>query len=388
MMHRALSCAVLLFAFCINAGADAGGALGAQDSARAATDAQARRVNDRIRALQAEADRLAGQARTLLVELRELEIEQQMQTERVAQADQEVARGEAAVAEASRRLQALEQQRVAQLPDLKAQLVDIYKRGRSGYARLLFGGSSMRDFSRSTRAVAALMRINEQRIADHRRTLDEVQTERAALEGTLRELETVAGEARQARAAAARAVASRAALIAQIDRRRDVNAQFSGELQVAYERLQEQIANTATGRPVEAVSIPLAPFRGTLEWPAAGRLAVRFAQPSGRPGDTTVRNGIEIAAPEGAPVQAVHSGIVSYAEPFTGFGNLVILDHGSNTFSLYGYLASIEVIRGTPVEAGAAIGRVGSAPAGAPALYFEVRVDGRSVDPVQWLRPR
>ena len=391
MKHRALACAVLTFALCADAGTDAGtdaGAAAAQDPDRARTDAQARRVGDRIQALQAEADRLAGQARTLLGELRELEVEQQLQTERATQAGDDVARGEAAVAEASGRLQALDQQRVAQLPDLQAQLVDIYKRGRSGYARLLFGGSSMRDFSRATRAVAALMRINEQRVADHRRTLDEVTAERAALEATLRELETAAADARQARAAAARAVAGRAALIAQIDQRRDLNAQFAGELQLAYERLEQQIANVAAGRTAEPVAVPIAPFRGTLEWPAAGRVSVRFAQPSGRPGDTTVRNGIEIAAPDAASVQAVHPGVVSYAEPFAGFGNLVIVDHGGNTFSLYGYLASMGVSRGASVDAGAELGRVGTAPTGPPALYFEVRVDGRSVDPVQWLRPR
>ena len=388
MKHRVLACAVLAIAFGTGAGIGAGATATAQDADRARTDVQARRVNDQIRALQAEADQLAGQARTLLVELRELEIDQQLQAERAAQAGEDVARGEAAVAEATRRLQALEQQRVAQLPDLHAQLVDIYKRGRSGYARLLFGGTSMRDFSRSTRAVAALMRINEQRVSDHRRTLDQMQTERAALEGTLRTLETVAVDARQARAAAARAVATRGARIAQIDQRRDLNAQLAGELQLAYERLQQQMANVSAGRAAEPVAVPIAPFRGTLEWPAAGRVTVRFAQPSGRPGDAAVRTGIEIGAPEAAPVQAVHPGTVSYAEPFTGFGNLVILDHGGNTFSLYGYLASIAVTRGAAVDAGAEVGRVGSAPAGPAALYFEVRVDGRSVDPVQWLRPR
>ena len=380
MPARVVSCALLVLALCA--------AAVAQDNSRARTDAQARRVNDRIRALQAEADRLTGQARTVLVELRELEIEQQLQMERVAQAEEDVARGEAAIAEAARRLEALENQRIAQLPDLEAQLVDIYKRGRTGYARLLFGGSSMRDFSRATRAVAALMRINEQRVAEHRDTLAQVQAERTALEAKLRDLEAVALEARAARTAAARAVTARSALIAQIDQRRDLNAQFTGELQLAYERLQEQVANAAAGRAAEAVIVPLAPFRGTLDWPAPGRIAVRFAQPSGRMGDTTVRNGIEIAAPEGAPVRAVHPGTVSYAEPFTGFGNLVIVDHGANTFTLYGYLDSIAVTRGTAIDAGAEVGRVGSAPAGPPSLYFEVRVDGKSVDPVQWLRPR
>ena len=79
---------------------------------------------------------------------------------------------------------------------------------------------------------------------------------------------------------------------------------------------------------------------------------------------------------------------MAYADVFTGFGNLVILDHGGNDYSLYGYLASMAVARGDRVEAGTELGRVGLAPAGPPALYFEMRVDGRSVDPVQWLKSR
>jgi septal ring factor EnvC (AmiA/AmiB activator) len=115
---------------------------------------------------------------------------------------------------------------------------------------------------------------------------------------------------------------------------------------------------------------------------------VAFGQPSGRPGDIAARNGVEIAAGAGAPVAAVHPGTISYAESFTGLGNVVIIDHGSNAFSVYGYLESIGVGQGTIADAGTELGRVGSAPAGPPALYFELRVDGRSVDPIQWLEPR
>jgi septal ring factor EnvC (AmiA/AmiB activator) len=51
-------------------------------------------------------------------------------------------------------------------------------------------------------------------------------------------------------------------------------------------------------------------------------------------------------------------------------------------------MASISVSRGQQVDAGTELGRVGAAPAGPAALYFELRVDGRSVDPIQWLKPR
>ena len=359
----------------------------AQTPDRGRTDSQTRRVNDRMTALQREAERLAGEARTLVGDLRALEIERDLQIERAAQAQAAVVNGQTAVQQTTDQLAAREQQRIAQLPDLESQLVDVYKRGRAGYARLLFGVSGVREFGRSTRAVAGLVRINEQRIEEHRRTLEAMQQERTALEAKLRELQASEADARQARAAAERALAARTALVAQIDARRDLNAQLAGELQIASERLQQQVTGLSSGQPVLPVAVPLAPFRGALDWPVAGRISGAFGQTSNRLGGTA-RNGIEIGAPEGTPVQAVHSGTVSYADAFTGFGNLVIVDHGTNDYSLYGYLGAISVKMGDTIDSGAELGRVGTAPVGPPALYFEIRIDGRSVDPVQWLKAR
>ena len=347
----------------------------AQSPDRSATDATSRRVNERIRALQAEADKLATQSRTLLGDLRQMELRRDIAVEQVKEADAAVASAQLALQQTTTRLNELEQQRESQLPDVKVRLVDLYKRGHGGYARMLFDASGVREFARAMRAVAALTSINEQRIEAHRRTLMELRQQRDALEGRTHELDAAAKAAARARVDAERAVTAREALIAEIDRRRDLNAQLAGELDVAYQRLREQLANAAAGRPVQPVSLPLASFRGALDWPAAGRV-------------TRARNGIEIAASEGAPVNAVHPGTIDYADPFTGFGNLVIVDHGGNYYSLYGYMASIGVSRGQQVDAGTELGRVGTAPAGPAALYFELRVDGRSVDPIQWLKPR
>ena len=358
----------------------------AQTADSTATDAMARRVNERIRAMQAEANRLASQARTLLGDLRRLEIERDIAAEQVKSADAALMQAHLALGQTTERLQTLEQQRVSQLPDLKVRLVDIYKRGRGGYARMLLDVRGVREFTRAIRAVAALTSINEQRITQHRKTLAELQQQRDAMQRRTRELEQAAVEADRARAAAQRAVAAREALIAEIDQRRDLNAQLAGELGVAAQRLQQQLANLAAGRAAEPVAVPLASFRGALDWPAPGRITGPFGAAS-RPGGVA-RNGIDIGAPEGASVTAIHPGTVDYADSFSGFGNLVIVDHGSNYFSLYGYLGSVEVSRGQRVNAGTALGRVGTAPAGPPALYFELRVDGRSVDPLQWLKPR
>ena len=346
-------------------------------------DAQTKRVNDRIQALESEARQLAAQSKTLLGELRQLEIERDLRTEDARQAETAATEAQRSLDTTSARVAELEQQRQAQLPDLRAQLVDIYKRGASGYAQMLFGATDVREFGRATRAVASLSKINERRLAEHRATLAALRAERAAMEKNAEELRTRQHQAEQARAAAQRAVAARTALIARIDARRDLTAQYVGELQTAYSRLQQQISSSAAGR----VEIPLAPFRGALEWPVIGRITSRFGQ-ADRASDTAVKNGIDIAAPDGTVVKAVHGGTVAFAGPFTGFGTLVILDHGASNFTLYGSLSSAAVDRGAVVDAGTEIGRTGSGAGATPGLYFEVRIDGRSVDPLQWLKPR
>jgi septal ring factor EnvC (AmiA/AmiB activator) len=98
------------------------------------------------------------------------------------------------------------------------------------------------------------------------------------------------------------------------------------------------------------------------------------------------RNGIDLSLPEGQSVAAVHEGVVTFAGPFTAYGNLVIVDHGGGASTLYGHLGSRSVNKGDRVSVGTSVGLSGRNPNGNPALYFELRIDGQPVDPLQWLR--
>jgi septal ring factor EnvC (AmiA/AmiB activator) len=223
-------------------------------------------------------------------------------------------------------------------------------------------------------------------VAAYRDTLVQLRAATTSLEERGARLQALQQQAVTARQAAARAVANRAALVAEIDARRDLNAQLIGELQAAAERLGS-LAPAAVSSA--SVILPIRPFRGDLDWPAAGRLAARFGrQRDARFGTTVLRSGVSIAAPPGSPARAVHEGVVAYAEPFPGYGNLVILDHGSQAYSLYGYLGTIDAQKGARVNRGQAVGTIGTAPAGGAELYFELRIDGKPVEPVQWLKQR
>lgn len=321
-------------------------------------------------------------------DLRKLELEREISQQEVARTEAELARVTLAQRQATARLKALEATRIAQTPGVNERLVELSKRGRGGYVQLLMAADDIRAFGRLSRGVAAVAELDRVRVETHRRTMA---AERDALATVGKErtaVEVSQKEARRARATLDTAVAARNRLIDSLDQQRDLAAQYVSELQAAQLKIERTLAS-ADASPA-AIALPIRPFRGDLPWPVAGSVASRFGRSlAGRFGTAVVRNGIEVRAPEGTSAGAVHEGRVAYAAPFAGFGNLVIVDHGDSAFTLYGHLSEVTVAEGAVVKAGDIVGRVGLAPAGDAALYFEVRIDGRPVDPLQWLgRPR
>ena len=354
----------------------------AQTPDRARTEALARRATERLQALQREADRLASEERTLLGELRKLEIERQLRAEELKVIDADAAKVEAELNATDQRVQALQTSERASEPELRARLVEIYKLGRARYMRLLLSTPDLKQLGQATRTVAVLAKLDRDRIESHKQTVSELARTRQALQERRAELAGLRTAAAKAQAAAQRAAQSRAELVRDIDEKRDLNAQLAGELQTTQQKLQAVLRDMATGvASGETAALPLRPFRGDLPWPVNGQAHRRSASGA-------ASNGIDIVAPEGASAAAIHDGVVAFAGTFAGFGNLVILDHGSQTFSLYGDLLEISVKKGARVEHGQPIGKVGPTPSGSNALYFELRVDGQPVDPLQWLKKR
>jgi septal ring factor EnvC (AmiA/AmiB activator) len=344
-----------------------------------------------MRALQQEADALASREQSLLTDLRRLEVERELRTEEARQAEAGVKEASARLQATSDRIAALEEAQARMRPALEARLVALYKQGRGGYARLLLSTPALRDFGRAYRMVSALADHDHQQMEEARRTLGDLRASRAALGKTRAQLETRQAAAEHARQAAVRAAADRSALADRIDGERDLNARLTGELQVAQQQLQTTLGEIASGATAVTVPVlPLAPFRGALDWPVDGRVTAAFHSPPAGSSAGFARDGIEIAAAEGTPVHAIHGGTVAFAGPFTGFGQLVILDHGNHDYSLYGNLASLAdgLVKGTRVDRAQALGTTGVAAAGPPALYFELQIDGRAVDPLQWLKVR
>jgi septal ring factor EnvC (AmiA/AmiB activator) len=159
------------------------------------------------------------------------------------------------------------------------------------------------------------------------------------------------------------------------------------------EKMMEEIARRALAKPREVPSAPspgsgLEAMRGRLEWPVRGQVTAPFGKFK-HPEFTAeiLRKGIDIETPMGEEIRAVEKGRVVYADRFSGYGRMVIVDHGERYYTIYGHLSEILKKAGETVNRGEVLGRAGDSDSLAGAkLYFELRKDGHSLDPVPWLR--
>lgn len=384
--------AIILAALAASAApaAQAGGAAQAPGTGARQADALARRATARIEALHREADELASRERTLLDNLRKLQIERDLHAATFDQLNTELARLETDLAGTTAGMERLEREADAQLPNLTARLVEIYKLGNAGYLRLLLSVDDLRGLGRAHRFVSALQTADRARVTEHRRTLAELRQAQSALVARREQILRTQTAAARERVAAAQAASAHEDLIRRIDQRRDLAAQLVGELQAARQKLQRTLDEAGRGGADGAApELPLRLFKGDLDWPAPGRLASRFGNPQiRRVPSAFAASGIRLATVPSTTVRAIHDGTVTFAGAFQGLGNLVILDHGGLAFSLYGYLAEVSAAAGARVTRGQPVGLAGFALDGSPALYFELRVDGKPVDPLQWLKQR
>ncbi|MBL8485980.1 MAG: peptidoglycan DD-metalloendopeptidase family protein [Rhodocyclaceae bacterium] len=120
---------------------------------------------------------------------------------------------------------------------------------------------------------------------------------------------------------------------------------------------------------------------GDWVWPAAGKVTASFVEGGNK--------GIDIAARSGDPVLAAAAGKVTYSgSAIRGYGNLLIIRHGDLYSSVYAHNSRILVKEGQSVARGQKIAEAGSTDTDSPRLHFEIRRQGKPVDPLKFLPPR
>jgi len=274
---------------------------------------------------------------------------------------------------------------------LRREILAAQATGRQEYLRLLLNQEDPARIDRMLVYYDYLSHARAKRIGDAVQQLRRLQVVESSLNDELDTLEGLRKERRDERQQLAAQRDKRQALLARIndaiaakDKRLARLRKNEEQLKGLVDKLQRALADI----PDEQLDHkPFAQRKGHLRWPLAGKVEARYGDSRGV-GDMRWK-GLLIAAPEGTEVHAVSHGRVVFADWLRGVGMLIIIDHGNGYMTLYGHNQSLYKETGEWVQAGEVIATVGaSGGQRGSALYFEVRANGKPVNPMAWLGAR
>ncbi len=263
----------------------------------------------------------------------------------------------------------------------------LYKWQRAGTPFVLLNGEfSVAELMRRKRHLDTLLTRDRTLVRTLARNVRRSRSLRTAVEARRRELTEERDAVATLRDDLTEEAARRRETLRGLRRERSLRERALEELEAAARRLQGIITDSQKS-PAKGTS-DFAAVGGRLELPVAGRIVSGFGVHKHPDLNVDVhRPGIDIAAPAGAEIHAVEKGSVLYADRLSGYGNMLILDHGRRYYTVYGHLSRLDKAVGDRVKRGERIAWVGgNASSGPSRLYFEVRKDGKPVDPVPWFR--
>jgi septal ring factor EnvC (AmiA/AmiB activator) len=274
-----------------------------------------------------------------------------------------------------------------QREDLAAQLRLVHVSGGNELLRVSLNQQDARALGRHLTWLGYLARQRSELLASVLASLEMLERDRAAVEQQQADLAVLEGQRRQQLAALEKARGTRTAVISDLDRQLRAGNQQLGRarqeaqaLEKLLRDLERQIARNQPGTAVVSGK-PL----GKGRWPVKGRLLADYGQV--RAGGELRWDGVLISAPAGSDVVAVRNGRVAYADWLPGLGQLLVIDHGGGWLSLYGHNQDLLHQVGEQIAAGDVIAHVGDTGGQSrPALYFEVRRNGKPQNPHQWVK--
>ncbi|HZO41588.1 MAG TPA: peptidoglycan DD-metalloendopeptidase family protein [Methylomirabilota bacterium] len=365
--------------------------------------AEQRKLQQTQKQLKEERERAAAaRARetSILADLEEIERRLGAKQRDVARLEARIKKAQSDVVMYRGEISKLERQRAGQVNALAGRLRVMYRvHSQGGALPVILSGDDPVTRAVAVRHLASLAALDARLIQEYRVTSDRLADRKGKEEAQQQELAGLHEDAKREQAEVDREVAKRRVILAKVRDERAYHERMVGELTEASHRLeafirelqakQRRLARIPPPKGgIEPPAVGFGALRGRLPWPTEGKIVTGFgAQVHPRFGTRTFRNGVDIEAAVGREVAAVHGGHVIYTGWFKGYGNLIIVDHGNEYYTLYAHIAEIEAKEGDDVRQGQRIGTVGDTGSLAgPRLYFEVRYQGKPQDPEQWLR--
>ncbi|MDD3803127.1 MAG: peptidoglycan DD-metalloendopeptidase family protein [bacterium] len=280
---------------------------------------------------------------------------------------------------------------------LKARVRDIYKKGKISTFELVFTATSFADLSQRVKYMSVMAK-QDKRLYDKVKKIQSLLTQRVRdIKTSREELDKVKGEVEAEKTKLQSDIDGKKKFLKQLSSEQQKQTNIESELKKSEESLQYLINKLRVAqkkidkkRDVKEGSHYFDKNKGKVIWPASGKIISGFGNVRHPKYQTkTLNNGIDILVAIGDPIYAVYDGDVIYADKFLGYGNVIMIDHGNGYYTLYSHLSSVDVVINQPVLMGEVIGKGGDTGSlSGPMLHFEVRKDGKPLNPANYLKKK
>jgi septal ring factor EnvC (AmiA/AmiB activator) len=373
----------------------AGSSLDAQDQKPRIDEfkKKAQDINREIEKGKAKIETFSHRETNIINRLNQVDQDLNRSRKRIAGLNREIKGLERKITETTAASEKLANQIKANEAYVAKRLVALYKLNWLGKFHVLASAQSLQELLQRKTALERILVYDEKvirELMDNRRDLETV---RSRLEMHTNEKRRRADEHQNQIKQIAAERKQRAKLLAHVRKEKSAQLAAVESLKRAARDLDEKIKNLGvesadTIPPEYTAAEPFQVYKGLLKMPVKGKIVSLFGKfKNTRYQILNFRSGIEIQTERGEPIAAVFAGKILYADWFKGYGNMIIIDHGENYYTVYAHIEEAFKSTGDTVEAGEVIATVGdSGSITGPKLYFEVRHHGKPLDPTQWLK--
>jgi septal ring factor EnvC (AmiA/AmiB activator) len=364
-------------------------------------------LQQELKEKQAGYQQITGKEQSLLQELRSIDQLLKESQQKLQEYREKLARNEKELKKIQANLSRLQKEFAQKNGALAKRLRAIYKMGNLGYLTPLFAMPAQANVQQQITYLQRIAESDLQLMKNAEKDIQAILKEKEALEKHKREIVQAQKEIEQQ---GRQIAAQRQQKIGFLESIRTDKRQFArvmGELEESAGKLENFLDDLGTEKKtfhesfiekgkniifpanaqkvVQSYGQHFRANKGKLLWPVQGKILTNFGQI--KIGNTyTHYKGVDIQAKNGTPFYSVFKGTVKYADWFEGYGNLIIVDHGGNFYTLYAHADELSVKSGEPVTTRQILGKVGDTDSiKGSHLYFEIRANGKPQNPQTWL---
>jgi len=292
--------------------------------------------------------------------------------------------------------------------EIERRLSSLYKAGELGALRMFFSAESFPQMAENIRYMRSILEHDKKIFAEYNQKIEQLRALKVQLERDANRKERIKEGIALKKREIEQDKSKKAAYLVKVRQDRKGYEASLKELQANASRLQSMIErldavsrrklpsrHEKPGNRLKPMpELPPVPDRGfasqkgRMAMPVRGNIIETYGKHKHPEFNSyTFSKGLSIAAGAGTEIRSIYDGSVIFADYFKGFGNMVIIDHGGGYFSLYAHTAKIHKKVGAEVSRNEAVATVGDVDSlKGPMLYFEIRHQGKPVDPAGWVR--